>query len=177
MDNWKGAVKRASGAAAAYGVADRVSVCLAHFDADGALIPLTKAESASSNAAPRLPSGTFQLLLCVRFLERALFPRMRDWIAPGGYLLLSTFIKDTPLPAEVRLVRGWVLVRASAHSRAAQVEAQYPSGDEHVLRAGELAACFGTAQGFVVLRDEVAALADGRRVTAFLARKCEPFAQ
>ena len=52
-----------------------------------------------------------------------------------------------------------------------QVAEKYPRGDDLRLKAGELLQWFGEEHGFCVLIDEVHTLADGRRLSHFLAAK------
>lgn len=93
--------------------------------------------------------GKFDLVLCCRFLVRALLPKLREMLNPGGFIVYSTFLD---LPG----------VRAFGR----------PAGPDHLLQPGELAGQhFGPEQGFVVLRDEVVCTSDGREVSWFVARK------
>lgn len=96
------------------------------------------------------PLGRFDLILCCRFLVRALLPKLPGMLNPGGFLLYCTFVD---LPG----------VRAFGR----------PAGPEHLLQPGELSAHhFGPAQGFEVLEDSIVTTADGREVCWFAARKC-----
>ncbi|KAG2448304.1 hypothetical protein HYH02_006888 [Chlamydomonas schloesseri] len=109
--------------------------------------------SSASPASPPPPDlgGPFDLVLCVRFLERSFLPHLPRLLCPGGVLLYSTFVDGPGLRAFGR-----------------------PSGREHVLQRDELAgSMFGPAQGFQVLRDDVDLTADGREVSMFAARKLE----
>lgn len=93
--------------------------------------------------------GKFDLVLCCRFLVRALLPKLREMLNPGGFIVYSTFLD---LPG----------VRAFGR----------PAGPDHLLLPGELAGQhFGPEQGFIVLRDEVVCTSDGREVSWFVARK------
>jgi tellurite methyltransferase len=42
-------------------------------------------------AAGEFPTGQFGLVVCTMYLERSLFPRIREAIEPGGHLLLETY--------------------------------------------------------------------------------------
>lgn len=96
--------------------------------------------------------GTFDMVVCVRFLCRAFLPRMAELLRPGGVLLYSTFVDGPGLRAFGR-----------------------PQGREHVLEATELGRTyFGPGQGFEVLRDEVGVTSDGRELSMFCARKLRP---
>lgn len=46
-----------------------------------------------------------------------------------------------------------------------------PKGANHLLQRHELASLFGAAQGFEVLRDDVAHCREGRELCMFVARK------
>lgn len=46
-----------------------------------------------------------------------------------------------------------------------------PKGENHLLQPGELAAMFGPAQGFELLRDDFMVIGDGRELCMFVARK------
>lgn len=98
---------------------------------------------------PQLLPGSFQLITCIRFLERALLPHLPSMLAPGGWLLYCTWLDGPGLRAFGR-----------------------PSGRERVLQPGELAGSyFGAGQGFRVVRDEVALAPDGRELSMFVAQK------
>ncbi|KAG2442535.1 hypothetical protein HXX76_002621 [Chlamydomonas incerta] len=123
--------------------------------AAGASAPTaTSAPAAAPSPSPPPPpdlGGPFDLVLCVRFLERSFLPHLPRLLRPGGVLLYSTFVDGPGLRAFGR-----------------------PSGREHVLQRDELAgSMFGPGQGFQVLRDDVDLTADGREVTMFAARKLE----
>jgi SAM-dependent methyltransferase len=122
--------------------------------------PNTPSEPPAAGAAAPAPADTagvsstvstvlwhYDLILCVRFLERALLPQLRCMLKPGGYILYCTFVDGPGLRAFGR-----------------------PSGHEHVLQPGELALLFGAQHGFTVLRDEVVLSADGRELSWFVAQ-------
>ncbi|GLC38960.1 hypothetical protein PLESTB_000465800 [Pleodorina starrii] len=96
--------------------------------------------------------GRFDLLVCVRFLERSFLRSMAELLQPGGVILFSTFVDGPGLRAFGR-----------------------PQGREHVLQPDELSKTFfGPSQGFEVVVDGVEAIADGREVSMFCARKLAP---
>jgi len=39
----------------------------------------------------QLPESTFELILCVQYLQRSLFPELERALRPGGFLLFETF--------------------------------------------------------------------------------------
>ena len=39
----------------------------------------------------QLPENTFELILCVQYLQRSLFPELERALQPGGFLLFETF--------------------------------------------------------------------------------------
>lgn len=110
--------------------------------------------SGSSEAGSRDSStvsalGRFDLLLCVRFLERSFLQNMPKLLKPGGVILFSTFVDGPGLRKFGR-----------------------PQGRDHVLQPDELAkSFFGPQQGFKVLLDEVETIFDGREISMFCARK------
>ncbi|MEW5303126.1 MAG: hypothetical protein WDW38_001453 [Sanguina aurantia] len=93
------------------------------------------------------PPAQFDLLLCVRFLERSFLATLPALLRVGGILLYSHFLD---LPGTRTFGR--------------------PTGAKHVLAQGELAQYF-CARGFEVLRDDFEVLPDGRELSMFMARK------
>lgn len=65
-----------------------------------------------------LPSASFDLMVCIHFLQRSLFPWMENSLAPGGVLLMET------------------------HTRAQLQFAGGPRNPEYLLECGELRAAF-----------------------------------
>lgn len=132
--------------------------------AEPAAVPAAAAPPDMSAAAAAAPSssppppdlgGAFDLILCVRFLERSFLSHLPRLLRPGGVLLYSTFVDGPGLRAFGR-----------------------PSGREHVLQRDELAgSMFGPGQGFQVLRDDIDLTADGREVSMFAARKLDAAAE
>jgi 2-polyprenyl-3-methyl-5-hydroxy-6-metoxy-1,4-benzoquinol methylase len=59
--------------------------------------------------------GTFDAILVFNYLDRAAMPKVVERVAPGGVLIIETFL-------EAQKAFGWG-----------------PSSDEHLLRSGELA--------------------------------------
>jgi len=41
-----------------------------------------------------LPAGTFDVVTCTHFLDRSLWPALREAVAPGGLLLFQTFTAE-----------------------------------------------------------------------------------
>jgi SAM-dependent methyltransferase len=74
-----------------------------------------------------LPRGRFDLVVVTRYLQRDLFPSLRETLAPGGLIVYETF-------TEAQRALGWG-----------------PTSPDHLLRPGELRACF---EGFEVLSYE-----------------------
>jgi SAM-dependent methyltransferase len=87
--------------------------------------------------------GSFDVVLAVRFLNRSLWPHMRQAVRPGGYLLFETFVQG-----------------AEKHGG--------PKNPNHLLQPGELAQTFAE---FRIITDKITPLADGRPVNRFLAQK------
>ncbi|KAJ9519534.1 hypothetical protein QJQ45_000631 [Haematococcus lacustris] len=92
----------------------------------------------------------WDLILCVRFLERVFLPHLPGLLAPGGFLLFSTFLD---LPGTRRFGR--------------------PKGERHLLQRSELRELFEGVHKMQVLRDDVEVSADGRELSMFLARKAD----
>jgi SAM-dependent methyltransferase len=65
-----------------------------------------------------LPESTFELILCVQYLQRSLFPRLQRALRPGGVLLFETFTQ-----AQLEFKGG-------------------PRNPEYLLKAGELRNAF-----------------------------------
>lgn len=176
VDEWLGALERAADLAEAMSLGpDRVALVHARICPEtGSIQPLPAAgksrliqSSSSSGCEARQGSSgpcsescvqpaavldgqqCFDLIICCRFLVRALLPRLAEMLNPGGFILYSTFVD---LPG----------VRAFGR----------PSGADHLLQPGELAAqCFGPAQGFEVLLDSIVHTQDGRELCWYMARK------
>lgn len=71
-------------------------------------------------AAEGLPRGTFGLVVVVSYLERALLPSLRAAVAPGGALLMETFMDA---PGQRDLVRAdWRLRPGEIRSMAGELE-------------------------------------------------------
>mmetsp|Transcript_22550 Transcript_22550/g.62300 ORF Transcript_22550/g.62300 Transcript_22550/m.62300 type:complete len:348 (-) Transcript_22550:111-1154(-) len=101
----------------------------------------------SFDSAP-IPSSTCDLILCVRFLERAFLPTIPQLLAPGGFILFCTFVD------------------AEGTQRFGR-----PKGENHLLQPSELARTLGPDQGFEIFKDEIAVIQDGRELSMFVARK------
>ncbi|KAJ9519778.1 hypothetical protein QJQ45_013455 [Haematococcus lacustris] len=104
----------------------------------------------SGQAPETLGHCCWDLILCVRFLERVFLPRLPGLLAPGGFLLFSTFLD---LPGTRRFGR--------------------PKGERHLLQRSELRELFEGVHKMQVLRDDVEVSADGRELSMFLARKAD----
>jgi hypothetical protein len=175
LDEWLGALERAAELAEAMHLGpDRVRLAFARICPDtGAIQQLqvphkSKLRQSALAACPASDQSStlegcppavepqalgsahqFDLVICCRFLVRALLPTLARMLVPGGFIVYNTFLD---LPG----------VRAFGR----------PSGADHLLQPGELAGQhFGSAAGFDVLRDEVVVTPDGREVCCFLARK------
>jgi 2-polyprenyl-3-methyl-5-hydroxy-6-metoxy-1,4-benzoquinol methylase len=70
-------------------------------------------------AGPWPELGTFDAVLVFNYLDRASMPRILRLVAPGGLLMMETFL-------EAQREAGWG-----------------PTSEEHLLRAGELARLVG----------------------------------
>jgi len=90
----------------------------------------------------------YDLVVCVRFLERNFLPTLRRMVKPGGFILYQTFVgglPDKPL--------------------------SHPTNPKVVLQPGELSTVFGPTHGFRALVDRVELLPDGRPVHCVVARR------
>ncbi|KAJ1975176.1 hypothetical protein H4R33_006695 [Dimargaris cristalligena] len=168
IDSVRGALRRARVLIQQQNVSSQVGLCHGKFHYDGQFylkspqddplfenpdLPLTQVRATD----PLLPSGEapvsitaqFNLVVGIRFLNRALFNsgQMDRWIAPGGFLLYSTFVQGEAYPNE------------------------HPQDPKHRLLPGELARLFGPDQGYEILHDAEECIEDGRHVNSFLARK------
>ena len=68
---------------------------------------------------------SWDLIILVRILPRGMFSALRDMLAPGGFLLMSTFVRASGL--------------------------YHPTHPDSVLEPGELSRTFGMDQGFEIL--------------------------
>lgn len=104
--------------------------------------------SAGTTGGEGLPTHSFDLVLCVRFLHRAFNDHIPTLLTPGGFILYNTFLDMEGTRAFGR-----------------------PSGEMHLLRPRELSsAWFGQAQGFRVVCDGAEVEEQfGRELTRFLA--------
>jgi SAM-dependent methyltransferase len=91
-------------------------------------------------------SHKYDLVLCIRFMERAYLAEMLDLVREGGYLLISTFVSG----GEVDLGIG---------------------SKGRVLEAGELSRYFGSMEGVEIIEDQLGYAEDGRRLGGFLCRR------
>jgi SAM-dependent methyltransferase len=90
-----------------------------------------------------LPDASVALINVARYLHRPLFPVIRRLLAPKGYLVYHTFMQGCEAFGS-------------------------PKNPRFLLASNELATVFADYQ---VLCDEVITLADGRPMSAFIARK------
>jgi SAM-dependent methyltransferase len=95
---------------------------------------------------PVLPESAFDLLVCLRYLHRPLFPAMARALAPGGYLVYETF-------------------------RQGQERFGRPRRPRFLLRPGELRAAFATLE---ILHDAEPSPASGPWTAQLLARRPRP---
>jgi tellurite methyltransferase len=113
---------------AVYGV-DRDLAALREAVALGTALGLPVEAWCADLTAVALPDGWFDLVLVTRYLQRDLFPALRQAIRPGGFLIYETFTRD-----QVRYGRG-------------------PTSADHLLAPGELRSLF--EQFTVVFYEEV----------------------
>lgn len=94
-------------------------------------------------SAACLDKRQFDLVLGVRFLDRASFPKIKQMVKPGGYIAWQTFSEG-----------------CEAYGS--------PKNPNFILKAGELAETFND---FEVVLDRIESLEDGRPVNSFIARR------
>jgi tellurite methyltransferase len=90
----------------------------------------------------QLPENTFELILCVQYLQRSLFPELEQALRPGGFLLFETFTR-----AQLEFSGG-------------------PRNPEYLLDSGELRTAFPELR--VIFHRELRA---GQGIASLLARK------
>lgn len=118
----------------------------ANFDAIHAAVDAARLQKVSVTAwcadltAYPLPEAAFDLVLVTRYLQRDLFPALRDAVRPGGFIVYETFT---------------VLQRALGVG---------PTSPDHLLEPGELVSQFDAWD--VLFSEEVAAPEAVARVVA-----------
>ena len=90
----------------------------------------------------QLPENTFELILCVQYLQRSLFRQLERALRPGGFLLFETFTR-----AQLEFNGG-------------------PRNPEFLLNSGELRTAFSKLR--VIFHRELRA---GQGIASLLARK------
>ena len=90
----------------------------------------------------QLPENTFELILCVQYLQRSLFPELQRALRPGGFLLFETFTR-----AQLEFNGG-------------------PRNPEYLLDSGELRTAFPELR--VIFHRELRA---GQGIASLLAQK------
>jgi SAM-dependent methyltransferase len=90
----------------------------------------------------QLPENTFDLILCVQYLQRSLFPELEQALRPGGFLLFETFTR-----AQLEFNGG-------------------PRNPEYLLDSGELRTAFPELR--VIFHRELRA---GQGIASLLAQK------
>jgi SAM-dependent methyltransferase len=89
-----------------------------------------------------LPTGSFNCVLCVHYLQRSLFPQIERALAPGGILLFETYTR-----AQLEFAGG-------------------PKNPEYLLESGELRIAFPSLQ--VLFYRELRA---GKGIASLIAQK------
>ena len=91
-----------------------------------------------------LPEQSFDVVLCIQYLQRSLFPQISDALRPGGVLLFETFTR-----AQLEFAGG-------------------PRNPEHLLETGELHSAFPRLR--VLFYRELRA---GQGIASLLAQKTQ----
>ena len=89
------------------------------------------------------PEGQFNLIVVVRYLNRALFKQIDNAIVPGGYLFYQTFVTGVEVFGS-------------------------PKNPNVILESDELRKVFS---GYQIIVDRIDRLTDGRPVVSFIAQK------
>lgn len=90
-----------------------------------------------------LPAGQFDVIIGVRFLNRALMPKLLERLNPNGFIIWQTFVENGQL-------------------------IESPKNPNFILQPGELAQVF---QSLDIITDKIIQLSDDRPVNNFIARK------
>ncbi|KAI9598715.1 hypothetical protein BDF19DRAFT_431210 [Syncephalis fuscata] len=162
IDAWQGAVTRTCQLLMSRQfTTTRAQVVRAQFQPDGCIryynAPSTNQDTSNTAALEYriidqhvaqkvVENTTYDLVVAVRFLERAAFSHLNNCVAPGGFLLYSTFVDGIS-------------------------EYEQPAGQAHRLTIGELAGYFNVSRGYTILEDRIDWTEDGRPLNSFLARQ------
>ncbi|KAK9766556.1 hypothetical protein K7432_004280 [Basidiobolus ranarum] len=146
VDSWRGSLDRTRQLAISLNISEKITTCGAKFNSSGAVKPISSNNTEYTHQETEFLSNQFDLVICIRFLERSSFDILDSLVAPGGFLLYSTFVDGV-------------------------IEFEKPFGENHRLVLGELKARFGESQGYNVLCDKIEYIEDGRPVNSFLAQK------
>ena len=125
----------------------RVTAC----DASRAAVDAIRAASATNVDAvqmdldqPGFRTGCFDNVVCINFLDRALFPEIERWLRPGGVLLFDTFLVDQqaighPKNPDFLLARNELLERLRRYRVLRYREGAITDGNTTSYRAGAVA--------------------------------------
>lgn len=94
-------------------------------------------------AIPALSDNSLDLVCGFRYLHRPLFPHLQRLLKPGGFIVYQTFMEGCE-------------------------HISSPRNPRFLLKPHELASVFA---GFHIIQDDIIYLADGRPMSAFIARK------
>ncbi|KAL1921316.1 uncharacterized protein VTP21DRAFT_11032 [Calcarisporiella thermophila] len=157
VDCWSGALERAEMLARGIGRESQLETWEAKIMSDGKWkFGERNSHRNGAEAAPHAnhepefwKQETYDLILMVRFLARALLPQLPYLLRPGGYLLVSQFVTD------------------GVHVY------HKPQDGPLRLQLGELRAMYENIEGvrMEVVEDVVESIEDGRPVNSFLARR------
>ena len=96
------------------------------------------------------PKLRFDLIVCVRFLQRNFLRSLVNMIKLHGFIVYHTFAEGCE-------------------------KFGHPTNPDRILKKGELASYFSSANGFKILLDEIRCESDGRPMYAFCATKIQEF--
>ncbi|ORX95424.1 hypothetical protein K493DRAFT_315001 [Basidiobolus meristosporus CBS 931.73] len=142
-DSWLGSLNRTRQLANSLNLSEKVTTCGARFTSEGTVKSVDSSKSEYTHEGASFLDKQFDLVICIRFLERSSFSIIDKLVAPGGILLYSTFVDGV-------------------------IEFDKPSGKNHRLELGELKEYFGH---YTILHDRIEYIEDGRPVNSFLAQK------
>ncbi|ORZ40674.1 hypothetical protein BCR44DRAFT_36543 [Catenaria anguillulae PL171] len=183
VDNWKGSIDRVTQVASMLGFTARLAAVRAECRAMG------KVKYFGGNDATgrgKLQDDQFDWVILHRFLPPRSFARtLHSLVAPGGFVLICTFVLPTP---EATLAE-WVNMHESPSSfanlltpgeltRDLDVQGNVMTGkmpDAQVCASQRVVAGFGWGfneqGGYRVIKEEVVQIADGRTLLWFVAQK------
>jgi SAM-dependent methyltransferase len=156
IDNWKAAVGRVNEFAARFQVAENVQLHVAAVKDNGNI-------ELKDPSDVCIEKNAFDMILCIRFLERAFLPRIKEYLNVGGILVYSTFVLEEN-ESDTSTEEG---IRHGKHSFLYSS----PSTFDKILGFNELNEYFNEKEGFRVLMDLRSRTNDGRPLHNIIAQR------